>query len=51
MTEALYLSNICKKVYLVHRSDKFRCDVCWSNEAEKKENIEILKFEEVDEVV
>lgn len=51
MTEALYLSNICKKVYLVHRSDKFRCDICWSNEADKKENIEILKFEEVEEIV
>ncbi|MDR0772585.1 MAG: FAD-dependent oxidoreductase [Candidatus Peribacteria bacterium] len=47
----MYLSNICKKVYLIHRSDKFRCDACWSVEITKKDNIEVLTFEEVEEVV
>ncbi len=49
-TEALYLSEICKKVYLVHRSDKFRAETIWIDQAKKAENIEILTFEEVESV-
>lgn len=46
-TEALYLSEICRKVYLVHRSDRFRAETIWIDQAKKAENIEILPFEEV----
>ena len=49
-TEALYLAEICKKVYLVHRSDKFRAEDIWIDQAKKADNIEILTFEEVESV-
>ena len=50
LTEALYLSNICKKVYLIHRSESFRCDNCWLTEAKWHDKIEILINEEVEEI-
>jgi len=40
--EALYLSNIVNKVYLIHRRDKFRADESLINEVLMKENIEIV---------
>lgn len=52
--EALYLSNIAKKVYLVHRRDKFRAepiliDKVMNKVAEGK--IELKLFKTLDEVV
>jgi len=49
-TEALYLAELCKKVYLVHRSDKFRAEDIWIDQAKKIDNIEIITFEEVESV-
>ncbi len=40
--EAIFLSNICKKVYLIHRREKFRADLISLNKAKKTPNIEIL---------
>lgn len=50
LTEALYLSEICNKVYLVHRRDTFRAEQIWTEQAEKKDNIEFMLNEEVEEV-
>ena len=40
--DALYLSNICKKVYLIHRRKTFRANNFLISSAEKKENIEFV---------
>ncbi len=40
--EALYLSDIVKKIYLIHRRDKFRADSSLVAEIAKKNNIEYL---------
>ena len=37
--DALYLSNLCKKVHLVHRRDSFRGAKTAQEEVKKKENI------------
>lgn len=50
LTEALYLADICKKVYLVHRSDTFRAEDIWIEQASKKENIEFVLKDEVEEI-
>ncbi len=42
LEEAIYLSNICSKVYLVHRRDKFRAAPPTVERAKKKENIEFI---------
>lgn len=47
LTEALYLSEICNKVYLVHRKDTFRAEDIWVEQAKKHENIEFVLNEEV----
>lgn len=51
LTESLYLADICKKVYLVHRSENFRAETTWVEQAKKRENIEFVLNEEVLEIV
>ena len=57
--EALYLSNLCKKVHLIHRRDSFRTSNAAQDEVRKKENIilhlswnvtEILGGEKVEKI-
>lgn len=50
LTEALYLAEICNKVYVVHRRDTFRAEDIWVEQAKKSENIEFVLNEEVDEI-
>lgn len=50
LTESLYLADICKKVYLVHRKDTFRAEDAWITQAKNKENIEFVLNEEVEEI-
>lgn len=50
LTEALYLSEIVNKVYLVHRRDTFRAENSWVEKVKNKENIELVLNEEVDEI-
>ncbi len=50
LEEALYLSNIAKKVYLIHRRDEFRASPLTVNKVKEKENIEILYNTTVEEV-
>lgn len=42
LEDAIYLSNICKKVYLINRSDKLRGDLKYQNEILKRSNIELI---------
>ncbi|MBE7369403.1 thioredoxin-disulfide reductase [Ramlibacter pallidus] len=52
--EALYLSNIAKKVYLVHRRDKFRAEPILVDKVKQKVaegKIELKLFKTLDEVM
>ena len=42
LQDALYLSDICKKVYLVHRRNEFRAEKNLVEKAVRKENIELV---------
>lgn len=42
LEDALYLSNIAKKVYLIHRRDSFKAEERYVLEAKEKANIEII---------
>jgi len=50
VTEALYLADICNKVYLVHRRDTFRAENIWIDKAKANEKIEFVTNEEVEEI-
>lgn len=41
---ALYLSRICKKVYIIYRRDKMRCEPISLIKLKEKENVEIIYF-------
>lgn len=42
LEDALYLSNICNKVYLIHRRDTFRADDITVQKVLNKNNVEVL---------
>lgn len=42
VSEALYLSNICRKVYLIYRGDKLRADYTLVKRLNERENIEVI---------
>ncbi len=42
VTNALYMSNLCNKVYLVYHGEKLRCEKVLLNNLMEKDNIEIL---------
>lgn len=42
MEDSLYLSNICTKVYLINRSEKFRADKILLDQVKSKQNIEVI---------
>lgn len=42
LEDTVYLSNIVKKVYLIHRRDSFRGDESTVKEIKNKENVEII---------
>lgn len=48
LTEALFLSTICKEVVLVHRRDEFRGEPFLITSVKNKENINIKYFFEID---
>ena len=50
LTDALYLSNICKTVYLVHRRDEFRGNKILSDKLKEKSNI-VLKLNSVPKAI
>ena len=51
LEEALYLSNIVRKVYLVHRRDAFRGEQTFIEKIKEKENIEILYNSQVTDIM
>ncbi len=42
LTDALYLSDIAKKIYIIHRRDKFRASDALVREVSRRGNIEVL---------
>lgn len=50
LEEALYLANICSKVYLIHRRDEFRAAPSTVEKVKKNEKIELITSASVDEV-
>ena len=42
LTEALYLSWICSKVYLIHRRGSFRAESVWVDKVKETSNIELV---------
>ncbi|GAA8970956.1 thioredoxin-disulfide reductase [Helicobacter pylori] len=48
--EAIYLANICKKVYLIHRRDGFRCAPITLEHAKNNDRIEFLTPYVVEEI-
>jgi len=51
LEEALYLANICSKVYLIHRRDKFRASPVTVEKVKKNQKIELVLNSVVDEIV
>lgn len=51
VTDALYLSKICKKVILVHRRDSLRAEKILTQRLENAENVEIMFNSEVAEIL
>ncbi len=51
LDDALFLSNICEKVYVIHRRDEFRGNQITVDKMLKKENIEIVYSSTVKEIV
>ncbi|MCH8542964.1 MAG: thioredoxin-disulfide reductase [Alcanivorax sp.] len=49
--EALYLSNIARKVYLVHRRDSLRAEKILQDKLFARDNIETIWFHTLDEVL
>ncbi len=50
LEDALFLANVCKKVYLVHRRDSFRGAKTLQNRVLAAENIELALESEVEEI-
>ena len=42
LEDAIYLSEIAKKVYLIHRNDTFKGEVQYVNELKEKDNVEFI---------
>lgn len=51
LEEALYLANLCSKVYLIHRREGFRAAPSTVERAKKNEKIEFILNAKVEEVV
>lgn len=51
VTDALYLSKICKKVILVHRRDSLRAEKILTERLENAENVELMFNSEVAEIL
>jgi len=51
MEEAGYLTNLCNKVYLIHRRDTFRASQAMQDRVKKNPKIEIIYNSTVDEII
>jgi thioredoxin reductase (NADPH) len=50
LEEAHYLSNICSKIYLVHRRDEFRASPSTVKKVQKRDNIKFLTSSIIEEI-
>lgn len=50
LEDALFLSRICEKVYLIHRRDTFRGEAVLAEAVKKQENIELILNANVTEI-
>ncbi len=50
LIDAIYLSNIVAKLYLIHRRDTFRGEEKYVNELKKKENVEFVLNSVIDKI-
>ncbi|MBO5414930.1 MAG: thioredoxin-disulfide reductase [Bacilli bacterium] len=50
LEETLYLSDICNKVYLVHRRDEFRGQRSSLDKLKEKENVEIITNSQINKI-
>jgi len=48
--EALYLANICEKVYLIHRRNSFRAEAIRVEKAKQHPNIEFVLNSQIEEI-
>lgn len=51
LEDALFLSKVCEKVYLVHRRDTFRGSAVYVDLIQKKDNIQIVYNDTVTEIL
>lgn len=51
LEDALYLSNICKEVYLIHRRDEFRGAKYLQDKVKNNDKIKILFNNELEEII
>lgn len=51
LSDALYLSKLCKKVYLIHRRKEFRAAMQLQEQVKNTENIEFLPHYEVQRIL
>ena len=42
LEDALYLADLCQKVYLIHRRDSFRADAALVSKLKERENVELV---------
>ena len=51
LDDALFLSNYCRKVYIIHRRDEFRGDQKEVEKLREKENVELVLDSTVSEII
>ena len=51
LQEALYLSDVCNKVYLIHRREQFRAEPIIVDKVKNKNNIQILYNSKIEQVL
>ena len=51
VTDALYMSKVAKKVYVIHRRDTFRADKVLVDRLKSSDNIELVLNSEVKEII
>lgn len=50
LEDAIYLSNLAKKVYLIHRRDEFRGEKILQDDVAKKDNIQLVLNSKVNDI-
>ena len=51
LTDAIYLANVCKKVYLIHRRDEFRGSKSYVDKIKQLDNVELVLNSKVTKLI